>query len=307
MRPILDRGRAAVQTIDLEPCPRLDVPPPAWLIDAMIVLHVLGAGGAVPTPTHGPAAYWLEVDGQGVLLDPGPGALVRLVRQPGTPDSVDDVDTVLISHLHLDHTADLAPLLFAAHSVLARNPRPLQLLGPQGLAGFLDRLHDLYGSWLTPRARRVTVQRTRGRRRRPARARGRPGHGLRGRPRRRPFRRGQPRLPRRRRGGCVLTYSGDTGPCAELTAAARGSQVLVAECSTPDHLASPGHLCPSRVAALCREVRPDRVVLTHLYPLVAGRDAAGDVTRACGVPCAEAHDGFVVRVPAAGPPHEESR
>jgi hypothetical protein len=48
------------------------------------------------------------------------------------------------------------------------------------------------------------------------------------------------------------------------------------------------------------------VVLTHLYPLIAGRGAAGDVTRACGVPCEEAHDGTVVRVPGAGPPREET-
>ncbi|MEZ4387831.1 MAG: hypothetical protein R3D98_09680 [Candidatus Krumholzibacteriia bacterium] len=66
----------------------------------MIVLHVLGAGGATPTPERGPAAYWVELDGHGLLLDPGPGALVRLVRQPGAPDSVDGVDTVLLSHLH---------------------------------------------------------------------------------------------------------------------------------------------------------------------------------------------------------------
>lgn len=272
----------------------------------MIELHILGAGGAVPTPTHGPAAYWLLVDGQGLLLDPGPGALVRLVRQPGAPDNVDDVDTVLISHLHLDHTADLAPLLFAAHSVLARNPRPLQLYGPPGFTAYLGRLRDLYGAWLTPRTREVVTTELAAGDVLPLGGEGAritafaTAHDV--------GRLGSPCLGFRvvDAAGAVLTYSGDSGPCAELTAAARGSQVLVVECSTPDHMASPGHMCPSRVADLCRKARPGRAVLTHLYPLVAGRGAAGDVTHACGVPCAEAHDGFVVRVPGAGQPDKES-
>jgi ribonuclease BN (tRNA processing enzyme) len=271
----------------------------------MISLHILGAGGAIPTATHGPAAYWLVVDGRGILLDPGPGALVRLVRQPGACADVDEVDDVLVSHLHLDHTADLAPLLFAARSVLARNPRPLRLHGPPGFAGFFGRLRDLYGSWLTPRLREVVVQEVA-----PGVALNLGGGGS-----ITPFavshdvgRFGGRSLGFRVQdaAGSVLTFSGDTGPCPELTAATRGSQVLVVECSTPDHLASPGHMCPGRVADLCREARPDRVVLTHLYPLVAGRDAAGDVTRACGVPCEEARDGHVVHLPHAAPPRKES-
>lgn len=271
----------------------------------MIELHLLGAGGAVPTPTHGPAAYWLVVDGEGFLLDPGPGALVRLVRQPGAPDDVDDIDNVLVSHLHLDHTADIAPLLFAAHSVLARNPRPLRICGPPGLARYLDRLRDLYGSWLTPRAREVVTTELA------------PGDVV-------PAGRGGGRLTpfavdheETRFGaacfgyriedaaGRCLVFSGDTGPCAELTAATRGTDALVVECSTPDDLACPGHMCPARIVALCREARPGRVVLTHLYPLIANRDAAGAVTRGSGIACVEARDGDVVRIAAEASVGEE--
>jgi ribonuclease BN (tRNA processing enzyme) len=124
----------------------------------MIRLHVLGAGGAVFTPGRGPAAYWLDVDDQGLLVDPGPGALVRLVRQPGAPDDVDAVATVLFTHLHLDHTADLAPLLFAMHSILSRATTPLRLVGPRGLAAYLGRLRDLYGPWLEPHQRSVELR-----------------------------------------------------------------------------------------------------------------------------------------------------
>jgi len=73
----------------------------------MIRFHILGAGGAVPTATHNPAAYWVTVDGQSILMDPGPGALVRLVQSGQATGGVDDIETVLFTHLHPDHCADL--------------------------------------------------------------------------------------------------------------------------------------------------------------------------------------------------------
>jgi ribonuclease BN (tRNA processing enzyme) len=262
----------------------------------MIRLHVLGAGGAVFTPERGPAAYWVEVDGQGLLLDPGPGALVRLVRQPGAPDEVDAIDTVLLSHLHLDHTADLAPLLFALHSILARATAPLRLVGPPGLSDFLERLRGVYGSWLEPRCRPLELREL---------AAG-DGLDLAGGGRAETFaaaheetRFGAPCLgwSFRDREGRRLVYSGDTGPGDALREAAVGCELLLVECSTPDDLAVDGHLSPSRVADLARNARPGRVVLTHMYPLVAAQDPARTVTALAAVPCTAARDGEVFTVP----------
>lgn len=202
----------------------------------MIQLHVLGAGGAVPTATHGPAAYWLWVDEAGLLLDPGPGALVRLVRQPGAPETVDGIPAVLFSHLHLDHTADLAPLLFALHSVLARDTSPLLLAGPIGLTDLLARLGDLYGDWIQPRRRPLDVRELA-----PGDTLPLPGGG-------RATAFAARHTTTRFGGACLgwtfadragrrLVYSGDTGPSAHLADAARGADLLLVECSTPDDLA----------------------------------------------------------------------
>jgi len=266
----------------------------------MITLHVLGAGGATPTPTHGPAAYWLDAGGRGVLIDPGPGALVRLVRQPGCPDDADLVDTVVFSHLHLDHTADLAPLLFAAHSIVARRTEPLRLIGPPGLQRLLAGLRGLYGDWLEPRRRPLEVQEVR------------PGEGLDlGHARWEAFAavHEEARFTAaclgwsvRDREGSHLVYSGDTGPGGPLATVAAGCDLLLVECSTPDHLAVPTHLSPAGVAEIAGNARPARVVLTHMYPLVAGAGAAAAVTAACGVPCTAARDGDVFRIPE--PPQE---
>jgi len=244
---------------------------------AMIRFHILGAGGAVPTPTHCPAAYWIALDGLGILMDPGPGATVRLVKSGCADAGVDAIDLVLLSHLHPDHSADLVPLLFAAHSPVCKNPEPLQMYGPGGLKDLLGRLKDIYGSWLEPRSRalEVTEWDIAG-----------PGLELPGGGRITPFptEHAQDRLSQQTLGfvledgaGKKVVYSGDTGPCAALKDAARGADVLVVECSTPDELAIAGHLYPAAVAEICREARPARVILTHQYPAAAEIDLAAAV------------------------------
>ena len=105
----------------------------------MITMHILGAGGAVPTPTHTPAAYWVVVDGESILMDPGPGALVRLVRSGAAPRGVDDITRVVLTHLHPDHTGDLVALLFAMHSPVPVRTDPLHLWGPPGLVRLLEQ------------------------------------------------------------------------------------------------------------------------------------------------------------------------
>lgn len=269
----------------------------------MIRIRILGAGGAVPTPTHTPAAYWVTVDGQDLLLDPGPGALVRLVRSGDAPGGVDDIRTVLFSHLHPDHSGDLVALLFALHSPLPVSEEPLRLYGPPGLASLLAQLRGIYGSWLEPRKRRLEV------------AEVRPGDAL-------PLGTGaghavpfavahaQDRLSGvalgwrfTDAGGGVLVYSGDTGDCPGLREAARGCDLLVIECSTTDEWDVPGHLNPSQVAAVCADAAPRRVVLTHQYPNAAALDLAALVGRRFAGPVEQARDGDVYTVSA--PPRKE--
>lgn len=262
----------------------------------MIDLHVLGAGGAAPTATHGPAAYWARVDSCGLLIDPGPGALVRLVRAPGAPATVDAIDTVLISHLHLDHVADLAPLLFAQHLVTAEEEGPLLVAGPPGLQRYVERLHALYGDWLEPRRRTLEIREvTPGERVElagGAMATALPAHH--------PVAQfdspGQGWLLRDRTGH-RLAYTGDSGPCDAFATAAAGCDLLLVECSTPDDLAVATHHSPSSVIDLVRNVQPDLVVLTHMYPLVVSRKPADIVSAATGVRCIAARDGDRFAIP----------
>jgi ribonuclease BN (tRNA processing enzyme) len=263
----------------------------------MIRFHILGAGGALPTPTHNPAAYWVTVDGESLLLDPGPGALVRLVQAGQAPRGVDDIGLVFFTHLHPDHCADLVPLLFALHSPVPVRTDPVRLFGPPGLASYLERLREIYGSWLEPRLRPLEVTEIGPGVAVPLSA----GGSV------RPFRVDHPqdRLSRFCLGyrfadaaGRTAVFSGDTGPCPELNRAAAGVDLLVVECSTPDHLATGGHLTVSQVGRLCAEARPGRVALTHQYPDAAALDLAALVAEHYDGPVHQAVDGSVYHVPA---------
>ncbi len=248
----------------------------------MIDLIVLGAGGGIPTPSRGPAAYWVALDGRGVLMDPGPGALVRLMRHRAGPGSLDGVRTVLVSHLHLDHCADLAPLLFALHSRVLAGTAPLELIGPVGLGDHLEALRRLWDPYLTPARRELVVREVAAGQSLLAPADeglwrpGDPGAGRAG------LRvhaaahseRIGPALCFRFHdaGGRTLAYSGDSEPCPGLLEAARGADLLLVECSTPDEWELAGHMSPRRVAGLCAEARPREVLLTHIYPPAAALD-----------------------------------
>jgi len=262
----------------------------------MITMHVLGAGGAVPTPTHSPAAYWVVLDGDPVLMDPGPGALVRLVRSGAAPRGVDDIGQVLFTHLHPDHHGDLVALLFALHSPVPARTDPVVLTGPVGLEGLLAKLRGIYGRWLEPHRRELVVREIAPGDVVPFPAGGRAGSFA--------VEHDQDRLAESALGfrfvdaaGHVLVFSGDTGPSAGLEKAAAGADLLVVECSCPDHLETPGHMTPSLVGRLCLAAGPKRVVLTHQYPDAAALDLAPLVNAIWAGPVHQAVDGSVYRVP----------
>ena len=275
----------------------------------MITLLVLGTGGAVPTPARATAGYHVTVDGHDLLVDPGPGALSRLLAHPAGPATVADVTTVVVTHFHPDHCHDLAPLLFARHSVLLRDAPPLQLVGPPGLQRYLDALDDLYGRWLEPAGAPVRVtEAAPGTVLVPAAdgtwapATAVPPAG----PSLALFaaRHSEQRYAavnlcfRWTDGdGHALAYSGDSEPCPGLTAAARDADLLVVECSTPDELACDGHMSPARVAELCREAHPRRVALTHLYPPASALDLPALLREPCGAAVVVLSDGDVLTVP----------
>ena len=79
-----------------------------------------------------------------LLLDCGAGVTGRLFDL----DRFDQVDAVLISHLHTDHFAGLFDFLL--HTVISRRTKPLTVLSPPGLGAILDAVYSVGGTVRRP-------------------------------------------------------------------------------------------------------------------------------------------------------------
>jgi ribonuclease BN (tRNA processing enzyme) len=93
---------------------------------------VLGSGGPRAFG-RASTSYVVLVDGvPKILVDAGPGAFVQVGK---LKVNLDQVDTVLLTHLHIDHSADL-PAVFLERALTSEGPIQFKVFGPQGGPGF---------------------------------------------------------------------------------------------------------------------------------------------------------------------------
>jgi ribonuclease BN (tRNA processing enzyme) len=215
-----------------------------------IELVVLGAGPAwSDRPGSSGAAYLVRTPDTTILLDLGQGSFPRLIAEVRP----EELDAVVVSHLHPDHFIDLVPLRHYLAFGLTP-PRRVRVIAPKGLTGRLDALHDRRGftkasldcepppagplavGSLTLEMRRVRHTAD--------------SHAMR-------ISRGA---------GPGLVYSGDCGVAADLAPLIRSGDTLLVEASFGADPVPPGipHLNAPAIAELARSTRPWRVLLTHL-------------------------------------------
>lgn len=111
----------------------LSVPAQAERIQRGLSVMVLGSGGPVAHRTaRASAGYLIFIDRKArILLDAGGGTYQRLAASGA---SIKDLDLVLLSHLHIDHTADLSSIIKTMyfHNRAAKTFRkdPIHIIGP---------------------------------------------------------------------------------------------------------------------------------------------------------------------------------
>ena len=211
----------------------------------------LGTGSAMPTGERFQTGLAVQADGRTLLVDCGCGVLHRL-EQSGI--GYEAISTVLLTHHHLDHIADLFPLMKARWLAGAEH---LEIVGPQGTKALIDDLLEVHAYMqdkLELQVREVvpgefsvagfdvSAYETR--------------HSL-------------PCLAYRF--GDLFTFSGDSEAFAGLANFAEGSAILAHDCSFPDDVDVSNHPTPETLGKELAGREIGRVYLTHLYPHTDGR------------------------------------
>ncbi|MCV6589833.1 MAG: MBL fold metallo-hydrolase [Marinobacterium sp.] len=89
-------------------------------------LQVTGSGGPELNDKRAGSSYLIWLDGKArVLIDMGPGSSLNLER---SGVNISDIEAVLFSHLHVDHSADFPALIKASFFTGRRHN--LQVFGP---------------------------------------------------------------------------------------------------------------------------------------------------------------------------------
>jgi len=99
-------------------------------------LTVLGRSPASPNPGEACAGYLVEGGGSRVLVDIGPGVVSQLVGR----HHPDELDAVVVSHMHADHMLDLVTLRYVYPWRARPKDERLRVVLPPGSA---DQLLDL--------------------------------------------------------------------------------------------------------------------------------------------------------------------
>ena len=107
-------------------------------------LQVLGSGGPEIDDGRASTGYLIWREGKArILIDMGGGSLLRF-EQSGA--KLNDLDVILLSHLHVDHSADLPYLIKA--SFFTNRDRDLPIYGPTGnqvMPATTEFVRDMFG------------------------------------------------------------------------------------------------------------------------------------------------------------------
>jgi ribonuclease BN (tRNA processing enzyme) len=227
---------------------------------AVLRLTVLGSCGTYPAPRRACSGYLLEAAGEHgrpvrVWVDAGSGTLANLLRVT----TLQELDAIWVSHLHIDHCSDLPVAWYALKYGGAEPPAaPVRVLGPSGwarhvadflstdLPGAFEEVfapHELHDGDLVELGRlRLTAVATR---------HSIETYGLRA------------EVP-----GATVGYSADSGPCDGLERIADGADLFLCEAAWLEQPpgALPIHMTPALAGRAAAGAGAGRLVLTHLRP-----------------------------------------
>lgn len=248
-------------------------------------LVVLGSGTSVPHAQRASAAHWLQTDNGSLLLDCSPDAAHRMAEE-----KLDwpNLDSIWISHFHLDHVGGLITFLFGtkwAPQTQHRN-KPMTIFGGAGLKALFTTFDQANDYKLIKQNFAIEIREVG------------PADqfeilpGVQAQTFSTPHTRESLAIRLTDRSGASLVYTSDTGYSDELAGFAREADLLLMECSFWRDKPLATHLDLADAMNLARLAGPRKVVLTHLYPVWDGIDIEAEAKRLWDGDVVAASDGL---------------
>lgn len=221
---------------------------------------VLGGASAAPNPGQGCSGYLTQLGDAQIVLDLGPGTLPEL-RRHTRPEQI---DAIVISHLHVDHILDLVALWWGWLYHPEPLPKPIPLYLPPGGSERLRRVLATFGrkdeadrfftdicavTEYDP-AQTITIS--------DVTIRFAPTVHF---------------IPcwaiRLESDAGIVAYTADTGPTADLLPLARDADLLISEAMLPPNVADDtpnrGSSTAAEAAQLAHNAGAKRLILTHRW------------------------------------------
>jgi len=223
-------------------------------------LSFLGTGSAMPTGERFQTGLLLESGDDRLLVDCGSGVLHRLAR---TETGYEGVDTLLLTHHHLDHVSDL-PVLLKARWLAGEES--MTVAGPPGTRDLVEGLLDVH-EYLQDRLE-LTIREIN-----PDGKTSIAGFDVASMETRHSMQCLAYRFTPAGETGPAFVFSGDSEAFTTLVEFADGAAVVVHDCSFPDEVDVSNHPTPTALGAAlaAADAEVGRLYLTHLYPHTEGR------------------------------------
>jgi ribonuclease BN (tRNA processing enzyme) len=237
-----------------------------------LTVTVLGNSGSYPGPGSACSGYLLRYQSFNLWLDAGPGTMANLQTHIG----LGDIDAVVLSHEHPDHWSDLEGFFIACRYIQTRSHVPIY--APRGLRELMRSGPDTESTFtwhdITDQTAldvgpfHMTFART-----------DHPPETL-------AVRidlvadASQP----------AFAYSADTGPGWSLEALGSGLGLVICEATfLHDREGTSPHLSARQAGTTARAAQVQRLLLSHLWPIVDPKAIAAEASEAFGGPveCAQ--------------------
>jgi len=238
-----------------------------------IKLTILGSGTFFVSKDRSSSAYLLEADNKRILIDCGPGTLMRLSQAGIKPW---EIDYVFITHFHADHTADLFPFFMNIqlndYALKGNSAKFPQIIGPKGIAKFMIKSSENYELPSVRGWNKVTFTDIKNKMRFGA-------------IRVEPFKIKHIAFGIMANGYAyrfiinkkVIAFSGDSTKCFGLEKSCRNADIFICDASYSKKQNNGAHIDTSQIGKMSSKCGVKQVVLSHLYPRTDNIDLIEEV------------------------------